>query len=69
MVFGSNWSSLSKAIEFENIDMIKILIDSGAEVNQIGNGGCTPLCEAINKDRIEIVQILISNSGNCYVSG
>ena len=57
---------LSVAARFGHTDVLQVLIEKGADVNAIHEGGftCMPLLEAAHDGHAEIVQVLLKNGAN-----
>lgn len=53
-------SALALACRKDNVEIVKILINSGANVNNIDNEGWTPLMRAANSGNYEIVDLLLT---------
>lgn len=53
-------SALALACRKDNVEIVKILINSGAIVNNVDNEGWTPLMRAANSGNYEIVEILLN---------
>jgi len=61
-------TALHFAAEHEsNVEVAKVLLSMGANVNFKGSGGITPLHLAVTYGNIEIAKILISNGANVNV--
>ena len=56
--------SLCHAIESEDLELMRQLIDSGADVNAIGEGGMTPLLWAFPDNKIERFKLLLENGAD-----
>lgn len=61
---------LTKAIDTKNFEgdreeMVKLLLDCGANVNGIEEGKLTPLCEAACEGHVEIVELLLDRGAKC----
>jgi len=56
--------TLHKAVSDGNIELIKSLISSGADVNEQNNWGWTPLYTAVAIDQGDIVKLLIDKGAN-----
>ncbi|KAH0555115.1 hypothetical protein KQX54_015343 [Cotesia glomerata] len=59
-------SPLVKAAEYNNVDLMKILIDNGADVNflssnRVKNSTCTPLMAACSKSAREPIEFLLDH--------
>jgi ankyrin repeat protein len=52
------WSCLMSAAHFGHIDICRLLIDKGAQLEAKGSGGRTPLHWAAEQGRVEIVRLL-----------
>ncbi|MYH61876.1 MAG: ankyrin repeat domain-containing protein, partial [Caldilineaceae bacterium SB0675_bin_29] len=53
--------ALYTAIEKGDVDMVRLLVEAGADVNAAeGFGGNTPLHEAVKKGDVEIVPLLVA---------
>ena len=50
---------LHKAVQQDQNDMVKILLENGASINERNKYNETPLHKAVRKDNLEIVYILI----------
>ncbi len=58
-------SIFDMAITYDNIAMVKYLIEHGIDINQTKRrSGFTPLMAAVSYGRIEIVKILLENNVN-----
>lgn len=53
-------SALALACRKDNVEIVKILIGSGAAVNNVDNEGWTPLMRAANNGNFEIVELLLA---------
>ncbi|GAW19441.1 hypothetical protein ANO14919_089280 [Xylariales sp. No.14919] len=64
--FGATTTALLEAIDTENVEIIQILIQNGAEVNKpVGQGiWLTPLQKAAEKNNVEIVRLLLENGAD-----
>ncbi|KAF3085253.1 hypothetical protein TWF103_002183 [Orbilia oligospora] len=56
---GEGRTPLSYAAEAENIEMVRLLLKNGAQINMVDNAGRRPLSEAIEKRNTAIVQCLL----------
>ena len=62
-----NWTPLHYAIKTKNLEIVRILIENGSEINALANrkeAGLTtwsPLCGAVQKANLELVKLLIEN--------
>lgn len=59
--------SLIDIIGYEDMDIIKILVDNGADVNYFDNGELTPLSMAIEYENQQIVSYLLKNGADPYM--
>ena len=59
-----NHTPLTYAIFKENVEIVEVLIKSGADVDQEDDDGWTPLVMAIDKGNHEITSLLIRNGAN-----
>ncbi|CAF4175359.1 unnamed protein product [Rotaria sp. Silwood2] len=55
-------TALLTAVVLRNFDMVKLLIENGAEVNTVNNYGATPLHVASSLGRADIVKYLIEEA-------
>ncbi|RWA08384.1 hypothetical protein EKO27_g6725 [Xylaria grammica] len=64
--FGRTTTALLEAIETENVEIIQLLIQNGAEVNKpVGQGiRWTPLQKAAELNNVEIVRLLLENDAD-----
>jgi ankyrin repeat protein len=58
------WTALSWAIERDRIDICRLLLDHGADVNHKSNSGLTPLMVAVYNWKIDIIYLLLINGAN-----
>ncbi|WP_342255471.1 ankyrin repeat domain-containing protein [Spiroplasma endosymbiont of Poecilobothrus nobilitatus] len=58
-----HWASLNLK-NINNLEITKLLIDNGADVNLQDENGTTPIYYAISTDNIEIVKLLIDNGAD-----
>lgn len=56
----SKWDALICAIKTKNVELVKILIDRGAEINSISN----PLIHAIMDEHVDLIKLLLSEGAN-----
>ncbi|WP_395647201.1 ankyrin repeat domain-containing protein [Terricaulis sp.] len=56
--------TLVRALKANNLPRVKRAILDGEDVNEIGDGGWTPLFYAVTSARWEIVHLLLSNGAN-----
>ncbi|ORX75921.1 ankyrin [Anaeromyces robustus] len=54
------------SLERKNIELSKLLINCGANVNEISSKGNTPLLQAIDNNNVDIVKLLIENKTFTY---
>ena len=60
----SGWNPLTSAVNKGELDMVKLLVESGASPDIWNPKGRTALADAIHMDRIDIVKILIKAGAN-----
>eukprot|EP01134_Creolimax_fragrantissima_P002894 CFRG2894T1 len=60
----ADWSPLHEACARGNIEIMRILIQNGADINQRGFQGWTPLHDAIDKNEIEAALFLLENGAD-----
>ena len=65
--FRSGSVFLHPAVFEGRIDKVRILIDAGANVNDVNNEGKTPLHIAVSMGHAEIVKFLIENRAGLYI--
>ena len=62
--------ALFTAIEKDDVEMVRLLVETGADVNAAeGFGGNTPLHEAVEKGDVEIVKILVAAGADVNAEG
>lgn len=54
-----NWSILHKAVFIGDLEVVKILIDYGADLSVANLAGDTPLCLALDRGHVEVGKVLI----------
>jgi len=59
-----NTSLLQQAIIYDKPDIVKVLLDNGADINLLDNINMSPLNTAINENKTEIANILIERGAN-----
>jgi len=59
-----NFSPLRLAIHKESSEVVKLLLDKGANINDADRNGFTPLHHAIDKGNSEVVQLLLDRGAN-----
>ncbi|HEY9880084.1 MAG TPA: ankyrin repeat domain-containing protein [Leptolyngbyaceae cyanobacterium] len=59
-----NGHALMRAATKGNFEMVKLLLERGANANLAGDEGYTPLVEAVNQGSYEIVQYLLQHGAN-----
>ena len=62
--FGVNDFLLNVAVRKIRFDIVKLLIDSGVDINLKGEGGQTALMDAACSSSIEIVHLLVEHGAN-----
>lgn len=62
------WPVLTWAVYFQNEDMIRILIKSGAYTNAVDGAGATPMHWAAWTGNYPIVKMLLENGSNPYIA-
>lgn len=55
---------LHEAVNKDNIEMVKLLVENGVDVNKENEYSYTPLHLAVEKNNIEIVRFLVENKAN-----
>ena len=55
---------LSYACYSKNIDIVRIAVRLGGDINYTDCYGCTPLCNAIERNQIELVNLLLENDAD-----
>ncbi len=60
----SDLELLLEAIDDENLQLVKFMLDKGIDVNASTEGGWTPLLEAADGGSLEIMQLLIDRGAN-----
>lgn len=64
LFFLNNNEKLINAINNENLNKVKSLVDRGADVNYITSDGLNMLILAIRKNNLALVKYLIENGAN-----
>ncbi|QSZ42184.1 DUF4062 domain-containing protein [Sulfurimonas aquatica] len=59
-------SSLSYAVLFENVELVKILLEYGADVNHQNKLGDTPLKYLCNNDNVKILKMLLDKGADLF---
>lgn len=59
------WTALHGAAQRGRMDIVRILLDAGAEVNPLDGSGCTPLDLARRKHRIDVMELLRQYGAKC----
>ncbi len=52
----------------DNENLVKYLVDSGADVNKQNNNGITPLFDACDKENNTIVKYLVEHGANVNIT-
>ena len=60
----SGRTPLLLAVEYENVEAVRLLLDRGASPNMADNDGVTPLWMAAGHGNIEIATLLLANKAN-----
>ena len=63
-----NETALHEAVTLENIDIISVLIERGANINLKNNYGNTPIFRAVRNDNINIINLLLSNGADLQIT-
>ena len=61
---GYKFSPLQLACQLGHTDIVRCLIEAGADVNSIAGDGSTPLISAAFKGHIDVVRVLLDNGAN-----
>lgn len=56
------------ASETGSIDIVKILLDYGANPNHINSVGMTPLHQAVKNDYVDVVKILLNYGADTNIA-
>lgn len=66
----SGGTALHAAMFQKNINVVKLLIDAGYDVNAIGpKNGYTPLHDAVWADNLPALKLLVENGGDLTIKG
>ena len=60
-------TALHKAVEEENIELIQLLIEAGADVNAATEGNETPLYYAVIQENLDIASLLLTHGANVNI--
>ncbi|KAL0636946.1 hypothetical protein Q9L58_004049 [Maublancomyces gigas] len=52
----------------DNVDMVTWLLDAGSDINAIGNGGFTPLHNAVRSKDLEMVELLLQRKADVSIT-
>nr|XP_022303149.1 uncharacterized protein LOC111110817 isoform X2 [Crassostrea virginica] len=63
--YPDNPTPLTAASHAGHVDIVDLLIKSGADCNKSGNPGDTPICYASGAGHVDIVDMLIKNGADC----
>jgi uncharacterized protein len=66
---GDNYDNLANAVGSGQVTRVRELIDSGADVNESGEQGWTPLCWAAGKGNLEMVTLLVEKGADVFKCG
>ncbi|KAL4218204.1 Oxysterol-binding protein-related protein 1 [Mactra antiquata] len=61
------WTPLHLSAYFGHVDVVKILIQNGASVNEVNNLGDTPLHKAAHTGRLDVVTLLLQHEADVSV--
>lgn len=65
--YHGNWSALDKAIQINRLDIVKLLVDNGANINAQDKAGVSALYLAIQEETTEIVRYLIESGADVHL--
>ncbi len=61
---GHKFSPLQLACQLGHADIVRSLLDAGADVNSVAGDGSTPLISAVFKGHIDVVKMLLDHGAN-----
>jgi ankyrin repeat protein len=61
---GDNWTALAHAVDGGHEDVVKQLLEAGAEVETTADGGLTPFSQAVAEGHTEIMEMLWRKGAN-----
>ena len=47
-----------------HVDVVRVLLEHGAEINKAANSGCTPLFIASQEGRVDVVRVLVEQGAD-----
>ena len=62
--YNDGWTPLYSAANKGYLEIVKLLIENGADINKSNNDGWTPLYSAADKGHLEVVKLLIENGAD-----
>ncbi len=68
LVDGNGSSPLHRAADFGEKEFVKLFLDHHMDVNAKDNRGRTPLFDAIEKDHVDVVKILIASGADTAIA-
>lgn len=63
-IYDGGGNALSVAIDKQNLEIVRLLIEKGVDINKESGYGMWPLITASTRDSLEIVKLLVENGGN-----
>ena len=67
MVDGKRWTSMTLTVELDFIEILKLLIEHGADINRVDAVGATPIAIAVFKGNFGIMNYLKENGANLSI--